>query len=155
MHLKHLFSPVRLGRMEVRNRLVMPPMSVNFGVDEQGVLTERHWAYLAARAAAGTGLIVVGGGAVHPDGLDLPKMPRAWDDRFVAGLSCLAAEVKRHGARVGLQLLHGGRQAFHDRRVAPSPLPSLAVVKGVPRELTRNEIKALVICHAEAARRAM
>jgi len=154
MHLEHLFSPVRLGRMEVRNRLVMPPMSVNFGVDEQGCVTERHWTYLATRAMAGTGMIVVGGGAVHPDGMDLPRMPRVWDDRFIPALSRLAAEVKKHGARIGLQLLHGGRQAFHDRRVAPSPLPSLAVVKGVPRELARDEIKELVACHAEAARRA-
>lgn len=140
--------------MHVRNRLVMPPMSVNFGVDEQGLVTVRHRAYLAARARAGTGMIVVGGGAVHPDGLDLPKMPRAWDDLFIPALALLAAEVKAHGARIGLQLLHGGRQAFHDRRVAPSPLPSLAVVKGVPRELSRNEILELVGCHAEAARRA-
>jgi len=154
MHLKHLFSPVRLGRMNVRNRLVMPPMSVNFGVDEQGFVTERHWTYLALRAKAGTGMIVVGGGAIHPDGLDLPKMPRIWDDRFISGLSRLAAEVKQHGARIGMQLLHGGRQAYHGRRVAPSPLPSLAVVKGMPRELTRDEIKELVVCHAEAARRA-
>jgi 2,4-dienoyl-CoA reductase-like NADH-dependent reductase (Old Yellow Enzyme family)/thioredoxin reductase len=153
MQLKHLFAPVRLGRMEVRNRLVMPPMSVNFGVDGQGVVTERHWAYLAARARAGTGLIVVGGGAVHPDGLDLPRMPPVWDDRFITGLSRLAAEVKAHGARIGMQLLHGGRQAFHGRRVAPSPLPSLAVVKGVPRELTLGDIRELVHCHAEAARR--
>ena len=154
MPLEHLFSSIRLGRMDVRNRLVMPPMSVNFGLDENGFVTERHWTYLAARAKAGTGMIVVGGGAVHPDGLDLPKMPRIWDDRFIPGLSRLAAEVKRHGARIGLQLLHGGRQAFHGRRVAPSPLASLAVVKGVPRELTRDEIKELVACHAEAARRA-
>jgi len=91
MHLEHLFSPVRLGRMEVRNRLVMPPMSVNFGVDEQGCVTERHWTYLAVRAMAGTGMIVVGGGAVHPDGMDLPRMPRVWDDRFIPALSRLAA----------------------------------------------------------------
>ncbi len=140
--------------MEVRNRLVMPPMSVNFGVDEAGFMTERHTRYLAARAAAGTGMITVGGGAVHPDGLDLPRMPPVWGDQFIPALSRLAAEIKRHGARIGLQLLHGGRQAFHGRRVAPSPLPSLAVVKGVPRELAREEIPQLVACHAEAARRA-
>ncbi len=153
MHLAHLFSPVQLGQIQVRNRLVMPPMSVNFGVDAEGMVTVRHRAYLAARARAGTGMIVVGGGAVHPDGLDLPKMPRVWDDRFIPALGLLAADVKRHGARIGMQLLHGGRQAFHDRRVAPSPLPSLAVVKGVPRELKRDEIQELVVCHAEAARR--
>jgi 2,4-dienoyl-CoA reductase-like NADH-dependent reductase (Old Yellow Enzyme family) len=154
MQLKHLFSPIRLGQMDVRNRLVMPPMSVNFGVDEQGFVTDQHAVYLALRAKAGTGMIVMGGGTVHPDGLDLPRMPRVWDDCYVPGLSRLAAAVKRHGARIGLQLLHGGRQAFHDRRVAPSPLPSLAVVKGVPRELTRDEIQELVVCHGEAARRA-
>jgi 2,4-dienoyl-CoA reductase-like NADH-dependent reductase (Old Yellow Enzyme family)/thioredoxin reductase len=140
--------------MNVRNRLVMPPMSVNFGVDDQGLVTERHRAYLAARARAGTGMIAVGGGAVHPDGLDLPKMPPVWDDRFIPALALLTADVKRHGARIGLQLLHGGRQAFHDRRVAPSPIQSLAVVKGVPRELRRDEIQELVACHGEAARRA-
>ncbi len=154
MRLKHLFSPVRLGPLEVRNRLVMPPMSVNFGVDERGFITERHIAYLAARARGGTGLIFVGGGAVHPDGLDLPRMPPVWDDRFIPALSRLADEIRRLGARIGLQLLHGGRQAYHDRRVAPSPLPALAVVKGVPRELGREEIRELVRCHAEAARRA-
>lgn len=154
MRLEHLFSPVRLGTVEVLNRLVMPPMSVNFGVDEQGFVTERHIAYLAARARAGTGLIVVGGGAVHPDGLDLPRMPPVWDDRYIPGLQALARAVKRYGARIGLQLLHGGRQAYHDRRVAPSPLPALAVVKGVPRELGIEEIRDLVACHAEAARRA-
>lgn len=154
MQLKHLFSPVRLGRMQVRNRLVMPPMSVNFGVDENGFVTDQHAVYLTLRAKAGTGMIVMGGGAVHPDGLDLPRMPRVWDDRYIPGLSRLTAAVKRYGARIGLQLLHGGRQAFHDRRVAPSPLPSLAVVKGVPRELAREEIQELVAGHAEAARRA-
>jgi 2,4-dienoyl-CoA reductase-like NADH-dependent reductase (Old Yellow Enzyme family)/thioredoxin reductase len=152
--LKHLFAPVRLGTMDVRNRLVMPPMSINFGVDEQGFVTERLWTYLAARARAGTGMISVGGGAVHPDGIDLPRMPRLWDDVYIPELGRLTAAIKIHGGRIGMQLLHGGRQAWHNRRVAPSPLPSLAVVKGVPRELTLDEIGELVACHAEAARRA-
>ncbi len=154
VELKHLFAPVRLGAMEVRNRLVMPPMSINFGVDEQGFVTEQLWTYLAARARAGTGMISVGGGAVHPDGIDLPRMPRLWDDVYIPNLGRLTAAIKKHGARIGMQLLHGGRQAWHDRRVAPSPLPALAVVKGVPRELTLAEIEELVTCHAEAARRA-
>lgn len=152
--LGHLFSPVLLGKMPVRNRLVMPPMSVTFGIDPEGFVTERHWTYLSLRARAGTGMIVVGGGAVHPDGLDLPRMPRLWEDRFIPALSQLTTEIKKHGARIGMQLLHGGRQAYHERRVAPSPLPSLAVVRGVPRELQSDEIRELVVCYAEAAQRA-
>ena len=152
-HLPHLFSPVRLGGMDLANRLVMPPMSVNFGVDPEGCVTRQHTAYLAARARHGTGMITVGGGAVHPSGLDLPHMPRLWDDRFVPALAAMVREVKRFDSRLGMQLLHGGRQAFHAQRVAPSPLPALGVVKGAPRELDEAEIWDLVAAHGDAARR--
>ena len=64
--LKHLFSPITLGKMTVKNRLVMPPMSINFGVDEDGYVTDQKTDYLAQRSAGGTGMIVVGGGAIHP-----------------------------------------------------------------------------------------
>lgn len=151
--LKHLFSPITLGKMTVKNRLVMPPMSINFGVDEDGYVTDQKTDYLAERAAGGTGMIVVGGGAIHPNGLDLPKMPPVWDDKWIPALAKMTEKVTAHGARLGMQLLHGGRQAFHQGRVAPSPLPSLGVVKGMPRELTRDEIIELVGCHGDSARR--
>lgn len=151
--LPHLFSPVRLGGMELANRLVMPPMSINFGVDSDGYVTSQHAAYLVARARHGTGMITVGGGAVHPSGLDLPRMPRIWDDRFIPPLAAMAREVRPYGTRLGMQLLHGGRQAFHAQRVAPSPLPALGVVKGAPRELNEPEIWELVAAHGDAARR--
>lgn len=137
----------------MKNRLVMPPMSVNFGVDEEGFVTEQHWEYLAARARGGTGMIVVGGGAVHPSGLDLPRMPPVWDDRFIGPLSTMTQIVRGAGARFGMQLLHGGRQAYHGQRVAPSAIPALAVIKGVPRELTRDEIREMVSAHGDAALR--
>ena len=151
--LKHLFSPVKLGGLELKNRLVMPPMSINFGVDEDGFITGQHTAYLAERAKHGTGMICVGGGAVHPSGLDLPRMPRIWDDRFMASHAAMLAELKQYDSAIGMQLLHGGRQAFHAERVAPSPLPSLGVVKGIPRELTDAEIEELIAAHGDAAKR--
>ena len=151
--LKHLFSPVRLGSLELANRLVMPPMSINFGVDEDGCVTAQHTAYLAERAKHGTGMICVGGGAVHPSGLDLPRMPRIWDDRFMASHAAMLAKLKQYNSAIGMQLLHGGRQAFHAERVAPSPLPSLGVVKGIPRELTDSDIEELISAHGDAAKR--
>ena len=151
--LKHLFQPIRIGSMEVANRLVMPAMSINFGVDVEGNVTAQHWEYLAARARAGTGMIVVGGGAVHPSGLDLPKMPPIWDDRFIPALQKMTGVIHRYPVRFGMQLLHGGRQAYLGQKVAPSPLPSAGVVKGVPRELTIPQIKELVEAHGDAARR--
>ena len=139
--------------MTLVNRLVMPPMSINFGVDENGCITEQHIEYLVQRAAGGTGMITVGGGAVDPGGLDLPKMPPIWDDRFIPALENLTRSVKRHGAKIGMQLLHGGRQSYQDNKVAPSPLPALGVVRGIPRELTGKEISRLVGAHGDAALR--
>jgi len=151
--LKHLFSPATLGTMEIDSRLVMPPMSVNFGIDEDGHVTEQHREYLAQRAAGGTRMITVGGGAVDPDGLDLPRMPRVWNDSFIPSLEKLTEVVKRHGARIGMQLLHGGRQAYQETKVAPSPLESLGVVHDVPRELTAKEIVDVIAAHGDAAGR--
>lgn len=151
--LEHLFRPIRLGSMTVGNRLVMPPMSLNFGVDEAGLVTEQHWAYLAARAKAGTGMITVGGGAVHPSGLDLPRMPPLWSDRFIGPLKTMTAVIHEHDTRFGMQLLHGGRQAFHAKKVAPSAIPALAVVKGVPKALSGKEIRELIGAYGDAARR--
>ena len=131
----------------------MPPMSLNFGVDQDGNVTEQHWEYLAARAKGGTGMITVGGGAVHPSGLDLPRMPPVWDDRFVDSLRKMTTVIHRYDTVFGMQLLHGGRQAYLSEKVAPSPLPALAVVQGVPRELTCDEIKALVSAYGDAALR--
>jgi len=150
---EHLFSPIKLGTMEVKNRLVMPPMSINFGVDEDGFVTEQHWAYLSARAKHGTGMITVGGGAVHPTGLDLPRMPHIWDDKYIPALAKMTEIIHEDDVCFGMQLLHGGRQAFHSERVAPSPLPALGVVKGQPRELTRDGIKELIAAHGDSARR--
>lgn len=151
--LEHLFSPIKLGSMLVKNRLVMPPMSLNFGVDEDGCVTEQHWEYLAARARGGTGMIVVGGGAVHPFGLDLPRMPPIWSDRFIGALGKMTEVIHRYDTKFGMQLLHGGRQAYLGEKVAPSPIPALAVVKGVPRELTHAEIRELVNAYGDAALR--
>ena len=78
--LKHLFTRIQIGNMEIKNRLVMPAMSINFGVDENGYVTEQLTEYFAARAKRGTGMLMVGGGAIHPNGLELPDLPTLWDD---------------------------------------------------------------------------
>lgn len=152
--LKHLFNPIRVGQMEVKNRLVMPPMGINFGVDANGCVTAQLWEYFRARAKGGTGMIVVGGAAVHPTGLDLPYLPRIWDDTFIPALQKMTAIMRPYETNFGIQLLHGGRQAFLGDKVAPSPIPALGVVKGIPRELSLSEIGEIVQSFGAAARRA-
>ncbi|MEE4111794.1 MAG: FAD-dependent oxidoreductase [Desulfobacteraceae bacterium] len=151
--LKHLFAPIQIGRMTAKNRLLMSAMSINFGVDEKGHVTDQLTAYLAARARGGAGMILVGGGGVHPTGLELPGLPALWDDACIPALKKMVDTVKRFDTCFGVQLMHGGRQSYHDRKVAPSPIPAPAVVKGIPKALTIEAIGELVSSFGDAARR--
>lgn len=151
--LKHLFSPITVGTMEVKNRLVMPPMGINFGVDEKGYVTEQLAAYFEARAKGGTGMMLVGGVAVHPTGLDLPRLPRMWADEYIPSFRGMTDLIHHYDVKFGAQLLHGGRQCYHGQGVAPSPLPAQGVVKGTPRELTIPEIGEMVEAFGDSARR--
>lgn len=151
--LNHLFAPVQIGSMRAENRLLMSAMSINFGVDDQGHVTDQLTGYLAERAKGGAGMILVGGGGVHPTGLELPGLPALWDDACIPALQRMVATVKSHGTCFGMQLMHGGRQSYHDRKVAPSPIPAPAVVKGIPKALTVDDIAELVAAFGDAARR--
>jgi 2,4-dienoyl-CoA reductase-like NADH-dependent reductase (Old Yellow Enzyme family)/ribulose 1,5-bisphosphate synthetase/thiazole synthase len=151
--LTHLFSPIQIGRMTAKNRLLMSAMSINFGVDENNYVTDQLTGYLAARARGGAGMILVGGGGVHPTGLELPGLPALWEDACIPALKKMVGTVKAFDTCFGVQLMHGGRQSYHDRKVAPSAIPAPAVVKGVPRELSVEEIAEMVGAFGDAARR--
>lgn len=140
--------------MTVTNRLVMPAMGIHFGVDEKGNVTPQLSEYYAARAKGGVGMIIAGAAAVSPIGKDLAVQMLIWDDGFIPALKKLTDHVhKSGGAKIGAQLLHGGRQVSHDDKVAPSPIPSLAVVKGMPRELAVKEISEVVKTFGDSAKR--
>jgi 2,4-dienoyl-CoA reductase-like NADH-dependent reductase (Old Yellow Enzyme family)/thioredoxin reductase len=149
----HLFAPLAIGSLTVKNRLLMSAMSINFGVDQDGFATEQLTAYFEARARGGVGAMLVGGGAVHPTGIELPDLPKLWDDACIPSLARMVEAMRPYDVRFGVQLMHGGRQSYHDQKVAPSPIPAPAVVKGVPRELTVAEIRTLVAAFGSAARR--
>ena len=149
----HLFSPIRIGTLEAKNRLLMSAMSINFGVDDNGFVTDQLTAYFKARARGDVGMMLVGGGGVHPSGLELPHLPALWDDDCIPALKTMVRAVRPFDVRFGVQLMHGGRQSYHDQKVAPSPIPAPAVVKGVPRELSTLEVQQMAEAFGEAARR--
>ena len=149
----HLFQPIRIGKIIAKNRLLMSAMSINFGVDDQGRVTSQLIEYLAARAEGGVGMMLVGGGGVHPIGLELPHLPALWDDDCIPALQVLVQRIRPLNCRLGMQLMHGGRQSYHENKVAPSAIAAPAVVKGIPRALRIDEIGMLVACFGDAARR--
>jgi 2,4-dienoyl-CoA reductase-like NADH-dependent reductase (Old Yellow Enzyme family)/thioredoxin reductase len=148
-----LFQPIRIGNMTVKNRLLMSAMSINFGVDEQGRVTDQLIGYMAARARGGVGMMLVGGGGIDPGGAELPHLPALWDDGCIEGLARMADAIRPFNCRLGMQLMHGGRQSYHEHKVAPSAIAAPAVVKGVPRALTLEEIVMLEAAFGDAARR--
>jgi 2,4-dienoyl-CoA reductase-like NADH-dependent reductase (Old Yellow Enzyme family)/thioredoxin reductase len=151
--LTHLFSPIRIKDLTVKNRLMMSAMSINFGVNQHCHVTDQLIAYFVERARGGAGMMLVGGGSVHPGGQELPDLPQMYDDSCIPGLKNMVAQVKPHGAKFGVQLMHGGRQSYLPEKVAPSAIPAPAVVKGAVRALEVDEIGLLTQCFGESARR--
>lgn len=158
-----LLSPGRIGGMEIKNRIVMPPMGTNMATPD-GEVTDEIINHYRERARGGVGLIIVETTCVDaPGGKTTAYQMAASDDRFVPGLRQLAETIHRHGSRAVLQLQHGGRGTKSSitgiQPVAPSAVPmpygtQVGYEGEMPRELTVAEIKGLVQRFAAAAARA-
>ena len=153
---KLLFTPGRLGRLELKNRLVMAPMVRNYA-DEQGRMTERYLAHLARIAQGGVGAMILEASFVSPEGRGFRNELGLHSDAVIAGLHEAARIAHEQGTRIGIQLYHAGRQTSvrvcGEQPVAPSEIPC-PLLQELPRALDRAEIHALVRAFAAGARRA-
>jgi 2,4-dienoyl-CoA reductase-like NADH-dependent reductase (Old Yellow Enzyme family)/thioredoxin reductase len=160
-NLSHLFSPIKIGPIEVRNRIVMPPMVTGFAGLDWGV-TDRLVAYHVERARGGVGMIIVESNSVDPVGVGPSAHLGIFQDTVIAELNNLAETVKAYGVKIGLQLGHTGRQAAWVGEgvspVAPSPLMCRYVGRNpkakTPRQLGVEEIEDLVEKFSDGALRA-
>lgn len=153
-----LFTPIKIRGLEIKNRIVMPPMATGFA-DENGEVTERLISYYEERAKGGAGLITVEFTGIEPRGRSLPMQLMIDNDRSIPGLKKLSDAIKRHGASACIQLQHSGIRASAKvtqiQPVGPSDFPAYPTGMGpTPRALTIAEIKGLVLAFGEAARRA-
>ena len=151
-----LFTPGHIGRMTLKNRVVMAPMVRNYA-DEQGRMTPRYLAHLERIASGGAGALILEASFVSPEGRGFRHQLGLHSDAVIAGLHEAAAAVHAHGARLGIQLFHAGRQTTAavcgEQPVAPSEIPC-PLLGELPRGLDRMEIHALVRAFGNAARRA-
>jgi len=150
--LKHTFSPLRINRLELRNRVLMSSMHLNFEGERQ---YERMAKFYALRAHNGPGLIVTAGcspdraGRAAIDGFSID------DDALIAEHGKITEAVHAAGdSKIALQLLHCGRESFHGRLVAPSPLRLPGSVF-TPAALTHEQILATIESYGAAAARAV
>lgn len=110
-----LLQPGRIGRMELRNRIIMAPMGTSYATEE-GFVTQRMKDYYEARARGGAALIIPGVLAVDaPRGRCETDQLAISDDKYIPGLNSLVDVVHRHGARIAAQLQHAGKIATVDR----------------------------------------
>ena len=154
--LKHLFAPIRIAAMEVKNRIVMSPMSTNLGTP-QGFVTPALIHYFSARARGGVGLIVTGDVSVDPKGRYQERTLGLYDDQFIPGWTELTRAVHEHGARIAPQVIHPSFNAHSSltgvQPVAASPIASRRF-RELPRELRAEELEGIIEEFVDAARRA-
>mgnify|MGYP002619731606 CR=1 FL=1 len=153
-----LLEPIRVGTLNLRNRIVVPPMETAHNYAD-GSVSQAMIDYYTERAIGGAGLIIVHNTAIdRKHGRSANNQPLLDKNHMIAGFSLLAESIQDHGAKAVLQLGHGGRQAnlanIHgDYQVAPSAIASSAMGT-VPKELTIEEIKWIQQAWADAAVRA-
>ncbi|WP_418452025.1 FAD-dependent oxidoreductase [Candidatus Ventrimonas sp.] len=154
---QHIFSPVTIRHMTVKNRIVMMPMGTNFG-EQNGEMSFLHINYYEQRAKGGTGLLIVENASVDsPQGSNGTTQLRIDSDNYIPRLYKLCENVHKHGACIAIQINHAGASAMSSRigmqPVSASDVPSKEGGE-IPRPLTKEEILHIVRKYAEAARRA-
>lgn len=114
MHFEKLFTPGKIGTLDVSNRLVVPPMLTEYAA-EDGSLTERYIRYYEEKARGGWGLIICEDNSVDPYGAGFKHIAGLWSDAFMPAHAGLVERVHKYGAknrRSGLPCGTGIRQ-FH------------------------------------------
>jgi len=156
-----LFTPARIGGVEIRNRVVMPPMTTRLA-DAEGYVTDATIAYFRARAAGGVGLITVEMASPEKVGRHRKRELGIYDDRFLPGLKRLVDAIHLAGAKASIQLGSGGGHTREDicgePPIAPSAIPHFVYeITGetiVPIEMTRERIGQTTRAFVAAAVRA-
>jgi 2,4-dienoyl-CoA reductase (NADPH2) len=161
--LHSLFEPIRIGSMAVKNRIVMAPMTTDYGNDDQ-TPSEKLMAYLEARAAGGVGLITMEVCTVDVEHRYLQRSLTLGDDSYIESHKELIARLHKHGAKVQPQITHPGPESIisffspennNKKKTAVGPSPVVSPVWGTAcRELGIEEIPAIIDQYAQAARRA-
>lgn len=162
----HLFTPLRLRSLELRNRIVVSPMCQYSSPD--GFATDWHVVHLGSRAVGGAAVVFTEATSVTAQGRISPGDLGLWKDDHITPLARITEFIRAHGAMAGIQLAHAGRKAATAAPwlggkplpaadawpvIAPSPL-AYAPDHQLPHALTPTEIAATVAAFANAARRA-
>ena len=146
-------TPIKIKNIQIRNRIVMPPMVRIGHKRNNGMLSENDYEYYCAPAKHGTGLIVVEATAVHESGYSFKNGLKLWDESHIDQYKKLTENIKNNGAAVFIQLQHGG---FKSRKDIGEPISASDYDDGKfqARAMSTEEADNLVEAFAQAALRA-
>ncbi len=156
MYFENTFSPIIVGNMWVRNRLVVPAMDSAMFEDD-GSVSQRTCDYYGKRADGGYGIVIIEIASIDSRGMGMPGEPRLYEDSCIPGLTKLANRIHQGGARAVVQLHHAGRETTSpmiggQQPVAPSSIPS-TVYREQVHEMTTEEVYQMIGSYVKAAER--
>ena len=150
------FEPFRIGKLELKNRLVVSAMVTNY-CNPDGTPTEKYLAYHEHKARGGWGLIITEDYAIAPKAGGFTRLPGLWEGSQIQPHQELTRRVHQAGGKIVAQIYHAGRETSSaitgERPVGPSPIREPSMPE-TPRELTVEEIHQLVEPFGDCARRA-
>ncbi|MGB9735815.1 MAG: FAD-dependent oxidoreductase [bacterium] len=154
-YFKTLFSPIKINKLEIKNRIVFPAMHLNY--TPEGYITDQMKAFYETRAKGGVGLIVVGGCTIDEVGGG-HFMVRLDTDDFIPGMADLANTLHSYNTKVFAQLYHAGRYVASWMINGKTPVSASAVpsrlTNETPKPLTIDEIKQIQQYYVDASLRA-
>ncbi len=161
-----LFTPTTLGKLQLKNRIVMSPMTRSRAIGNiPNALMEKYYGL-----RAGAGLIITEGTSPSPNGLGYARIPGVYSDAQVQGWSKVTDAVHRNGGKMFVQLMHTGRVSHPANMPAGSKMlaPSAIATPGemwtdsngqqpypVPSAMTEAEIAQTITEYANSARQAI
>ena len=151
-----LAEPIKVGSLELKNRIVKASMVENMASAE-GEVTDRLIEFYRRQAGGGAGLLITGGSYVQKSGRSVRYLIGSYDDALIPGLRRLSDTVHQWGGRIALQIYHCGRQTqpelVDNDVIAPSPVRD-RMTGVVPRAMTGDEIEETINAFIDAGKRA-
>ena len=149
---RYLFRPLKLGPLTLRNRIVFSAHLTNYA--EDGLPSEQHAAYYAARAAGGAGMIITEEHSTHPTDWPYEKLIHGFNPEVIPGYRRITEAVHAHGVPILAQINHNGGQAsgMYSRLPvwAPSPVAD-PLFREVPKAVEEHEIREIIAGYAKVA----
>ncbi|HUW64487.1 MAG TPA: NADH:flavin oxidoreductase [Spirochaetia bacterium] len=153
-----LFEPAKIRNVEIRNRFVRSATYDGLS-DENGYVTDGQIRLFSELTDGGVGLIISGIAYVHHSGQVSPFQNSIAGDEFIPGYKRLTSAVHDRGAKIAIQLFHGGREAQYIKNqnavpLAPSVIEADPYYRGTHRAMTEEEIWQIIGAYGDASRRA-